>query len=89
MALLVGILEMGDVLLEVVVVLYSHHRRRRASFTAGPVAGPWHGSLEPRGNAVRLLPESFGFAHSFAPPYARHAVVVLANVDRNVDFDEA
>src|SRR5690242_20864425 len=89
MALLVSIFEMCNVFFKVVVILCCDYRRRWAAFAARPVASARHSSLETRSNAIRLLPESFGLAHSFAPPHTGYAVVVLANVDRNVDFDES
>jgi hypothetical protein len=90
-ALLVGVLEVVDVLVEVVVVVNRSRccSSRRAVRTTGAVGRTRHGPLKARGNTVRLLAEALGLAQGLTPAHTSRAVVVLVDVHGHVNLDEA
>lgn len=90
MSLLVGVLEVGDVLLEVVVVL-GRNGCCWSSLAGGAraVGTARHSALKARGDTKSLLAETLGLAHGLSPPHTGDTVVVAVDVDGDVDFDEA
>lgn len=90
-ALLVGVLEVRDVLLEVVIVLGRNGRCGGSSLAGGARAAgaARHSALEAGGDTESLLAKALGLAHGLAPAHTGDAVVVAVDVDGHVDLDEA
>ena len=90
-ALLVGVLEVGDVLFKVIVVLSRNGRCGGSSLAGGAraVGAARHRALEAGGDTEGLLAEALGLAHGLAPAHTSDAVVVAVDVDGHVDLDEA
>ncbi len=90
-ALFVGVLEVSDVLIKVVVVFGRNGCCRTSSFAGGAraVGTARHSTLESRCDSESLLAKALGLAHGLPPSHTSDTVVVAVDVDGHVDFNEA